>query len=333
MPICLSHQSALEYLRASDERDPHLLSAPRTGKIEGTTIANAEEALAEASLQFFLERPVHLLVASDKNTSGTAGVVRHVNTSPLPRRAVIQAMPSLFVAAPEFVFLQMASLLSEADAILLGFELCGSYVPDVHDMRGFRIRDPLTNMRRIGAFLNGCSGQRGVHMARKALAHVVDGSASPMETAMAVMLTFPTRLGGMGFERPELNKEIVTEAGVRKIDLLWPRLKFGLEYNGRPYHAGEQAHERDERRKNAILASGVELMTVYYKDIAQSFYFDQLVSRICKATHQRRRVRVKDFKFRQSLLRAKVLPALRSSESWMASPRENGGVDCLRCAD
>lgn len=324
MPICLSHQSALEYLRASDERDPHLLSASRTGKIDDATISNAEEALAEASLQFFLERPVHLLVADDKNTSGTSGVVRHVNASPLPRRAIIQAASNLLVAAPEFVFLQMASQLPEIDAILLGFELCGSYVPDAHDIRGFRTRDPLTSTRRIGTFLHGCSGQRGVRMARKALAHVIDESASPMETAMAAMLTFPTRLGGMGFERPELNKKIVAEASVRKIDLLWPKLKFGLEYNGRLYHAGEQAHERDERRKNAILASGIELMVVYYRDIAQPFYFDQLVSRICKVTHQRRRVRVRDFKLRQSLLRARVLPASQSSEFWMASPRENG---------
>ena len=318
MSICLSHQSALEYLRASDERDPHVMSAPRTGKIDSASISNAEEALAEASLQFVLQRPVHLLVATDKNTAGTSGVVRHVNTAPLPRRAIIQAAPGLLVAAPELVFLQMASQLSEIDAMLLGFELCGTYSPDPHDARGFRRREPLTSVRRLRAFLGACSGQRGVKAARAVATYVLDGSASPMETAMAAMLTAPTRLGGMGFERPELNREVSTEKGIRKVDLLWSSLKFGLEYNGRLYHAGEQAHERDERRKNAILACGIELMTVYYRDIAEPLYFDQLVRDICRATHQRRRVRVRDFKFRQSLLRAKVLPALQSHRYWMS---------------
>lgn len=317
MPICLSHQSALEYLRASDERDPHLMEAPRTGKLDGAMISRAEEAFAETSLQFWFERPVHLLVSSDKHTSGTSGIVRHVNTSALPRRSIIQSDSGLLVAAPELVFLQMASQLPEIDATLLGFELCGSYVPDPHDMRGFRTREPLTSVKRIGAFLDACPGQRGVHKAHKAVSNVLDNAASPMETAMALMLTAAPRLGGMGFARPELNREIITEGGIRRVDLLWPRLKFGLEYNGRPYHAGEWAHERDERRKNAILASGVRLMTVYFRDIAQAFYFDQLVKEICKATRQRRRIRVRDFKFRQSILRAKVLPAIKGYESWM----------------
>lgn len=98
----------------------------------------------------------------------------------------------------------------------------------------------------------------------------LDGSASPMETALALMLTMPVELGGFGIQKPLLNVAIDTSAldeGIRGRDLvtpdmLWPDQKVALEYDSSEFHArkGAQQAERDAARSNTLSLMGYRVL-------------------------------------------------------------------------
>ncbi|MCL1895345.1 MAG: hypothetical protein FWG03_02225 [Clostridiales bacterium] len=124
----------------------------------------------------------------------------------------------LMVSSPEFCFLQMAGQLTLAKLIELGYELCGVYsMPNADDKnvpeRGFYNRQPLTSIKKLKAFLDSMPGVKGRKKAMRALRYLRDGSASPMETKLAILLTLPYMLGGYGFSLPEMNKRIAYRVG------------------------------------------------------------------------------------------------------------------------
>ena len=63
MPICLSHQSALELFRLIDEKLFRGLSQPRAGRLESCGLAHAYEELQSFGIVESLSKPVHLLVS------------------------------------------------------------------------------------------------------------------------------------------------------------------------------------------------------------------------------------------------------------------------------
>ncbi len=82
-------------------------------------------------------------------------------------------------------------------------------------------------------FADKMHGVNGRKNALTALKQVVDGSASPRETAVCMCLCLPYRLGGYGFEKPKLNHRI----DIRRTQKLcakplvgavcWPTASFG----------------------------------------------------------------------------------------------------------
>ena len=181
----------------------------------------------------------------------------------------------LFVSSPEFCFLQMASLLPLAGLILLGYELCGTYsIPAAGDQnvpeRGFNIRKPLTNTKRLGAFLDRMPGVKGHKKAVRALYYVLEGSASPMETKLSIFLTLPYKLGGFGFPRPELNWRVAPSKTDKRfsnkesyvLDLFWPSHDFAIEYDSTIFHTGQKQISDDLKKKNALAMMGITVVSV-----------------------------------------------------------------------
>ena len=112
---------------------------------------------------------------------------------------------------------------------------------------GFDRRPPLTTVARLERFLEQptLKGARGRAVARRALRHVAEGSRSPMETAMAMLLCLPPRMGGYGFPLPRLNKAVAMQRYLRSIpakrryvcDLLRVRQPRAPRPHGRPTRA------------------------------------------------------------------------------------------------
>ena len=114
-----------------------------------------------------------------------------------------------------------------------------------------------------------CQGPASAR-AREIAELALDGSASPMETALALLLTMPVELGGFGRKKPLLNVAIaasVLEDAIRgrdsvTPDMLWPEKKVALEYDSSEFHArkGVQQAERDAARSNTLSLMGYRVL-------------------------------------------------------------------------
>lgn len=207
----------------------------------------------------------------------------------VPRDAFSPAGEGSFVASPEFCFLQMASVLSFSELVLLGMEFCGFYCLDPTEEEGFGRRPvALTSCARIRDFLAENEGARGRRAAEVALSYMSDGAASPMESAIYLLLCLPYKRGGYGLPRPFLNYQIKLDEKARKLsgglpcwgDLCWPDDHLDLEYLGRPSHEGADNMMSDRRRTLAIEEAGYEVIEITKEQVLDLVAFDIVVRRI-----------------------------------------------------
>lgn len=96
---------------------------------------------------------------------------------------------------------------------------------------------------------------------------MLEGSASPMETALALMLTLPVEYGGFGIRKPQLNADVCIDGAAGALrsvrpDLLWQDEHLALEYDSAEFHANRGASSAavDAARSNALTASGYHVL-------------------------------------------------------------------------
>ena len=92
---------------------------------------------------------------------------------------------------------------------------------------------------------------RGRRQAMQVLALADPGAESPRESALRVLLVLA------GLPRPTTQFEVRDDDRrfVARLDLAWPELKIGIEYDG-AHHRDPGQHSRDLRRHNALRARG-----------------------------------------------------------------------------
>ena len=231
-------------------------------------------------------------------------------------------MPSgLIVSSPELCFVQMAGELPFAELVALGYELCGSYRIDKDntDGKGFREELPLTNAAGLRSYAAKAAGLKGLNNSKQALNFIIDRSASPMETILAMMLTLPYRYGGYGFSKPQLNYriEVPTNFGkaagkngltVYYCDLYWNDKQVDVEYDSDAFHASSEQIFKDAVRRNALTKTGVTVITVSRKQIFEKESFRELAETLAKLLGKRLKCAGKDFRICQNKLRLQLLP-------------------------
>jgi len=213
-----------------------------------------------------------------------------------PRDAFSPAGEKSFVSSPEFCFLQMASELSFVELALLGMELCGLYCIDPDEAEGIGERTvPLTSTARLRAFLANNEGARGRRAAEVALQYIEDGSASPMESAIYLLLCLPVKRGGYALPRPKLNHRIDLDEDAAKLagkswcygDLCWPDDHLDLEYLGEGSHEGRQNMLADRSRTLAIEEMGFEVVEITKEQACDLDAFDIIAKRVAKKLGKR----------------------------------------------
>lgn len=125
---------------------------------------------------------------------------------------------------------------------------------------------PLVTLQDQYAFLGANSNLYGVSRIRRALALSFDRSASPMESALALMLSLPVEFGGFGLPKPELNKSVPTKQFASMWDggpfitpdLQWEDYKVAVEYESDEFHnrLGTSRADSDAVRANVLTAMG-----------------------------------------------------------------------------
>lgn len=320
MDYCLCNITAFEVLRRLD----FISSAayePNPSEVLGKcSMANTSRLKTQLNPFYIPADSIHLLVGESSQSGTKKGIARHVAAAELSAHSVFQLETGLYCTSPEETYLSLAqTLLAEtskdlrfkAEAVLAfwGMELCGLYYFNAKDNALAKRNLPLTSKAKLASYLEKCACRPGVAFARRALEHVEDKSRSPMESACALLLCRARRIGSLGLPLGEINCTLETSEGVREVDRVWKKYGLGYEYQGREYHTGETRRQED-RRRNALLGSGITIVNIWYEDIAQPEAFDNLSKTLAKTMGKRLRIRDKSFKWRQHVLRSVVLPSI-----------------------
>jgi len=246
------------------------------------------------------------------------GVKTHIRRVPLPERSFYRLDENVYVASPELCLMQLSSKLSEPQVVKLALEMCGSYALDTtmpiedglfdtligyeDESPGIVKRPALTSASKLGAYakrlLKENSRARGAHLLR----YVANGSASPRETALFMLLCMPPRFGGYGLAVPELNRRIKLTlreqlmVGARHFDcdLYWGHPRIAVEYDSRLHHTAQEKQERDAIRRNMLQYKGVQVITATRKQVNSANEFDKLARQVGRAIGKRFRIPEKE---------------------------------------
>ena len=178
--------------------------------------------------------------------------------------------------------------------------MCGRYsLPVAGDVelpeRGFYNRLPLISIKKLTAFITSMPGFKGSKKATRALRYILDGSASPMETKLSMLLTLPYQLGGFGLPKPEMNARIVPRKADRRTtskefyicDLFWPDKGIAVEYDSNQFHTGSTHITDDARKRNTLTAMGVRVISVTAQQIFDNDEFERAARVIAKRLGKR----------------------------------------------
>lgn len=267
--------------------------------------------------------PVHVSVR-DRASRGSHAFSYHIHRRPFPFGSFCALGEGVYVASPELCFLQMAETLNLPSLVLIGMELCGTYRcagsvdvgegPLAREVSTFQVVS-LTSVAKMRRFIDRCEGERGVKAARSAVPFVLDGSASPMESIVAALMTLPARLGGWGLPLPKLNYEITIAEDAshqpfgtrRRCDFFWPGCDVALEYDSRSFHTQQGAFMRDSVRRDELMHEGVRVLTMTPGQLFDFALFEGAMRSLGRALGVRVRTRVADAETRRRALHRLLL--------------------------
>ena len=321
MEILITHKSALQYWRIHGNA--------RKAKEQPQRARKAPVSVPEASVLlkgnvFGLSPPLDVTVSSTASRRASSLFRTHVFLEPMPNRCLVNIGEGFLVASPELCFFQMADVLPLVKLIELGYEFCGTYaLPSggasnqarKQDGRISYNQESLTSVKRLSAFVDQMSGRRGVKRAVQALQFIVNGSGSPMETILSILLVLPYRLGGYGLPLPEMNRRLdpstaaVKVPGKRfyKCDLLWGEHAVAAEYDSKQYHSDDSTIADDSIKRGDLDLSGIYVVTVTDRQVYQTEELDKVARRLASRMGKRIQIKYPEFEAKRSELRELLL--------------------------
>ena len=299
MRLYLTADASLEltrYLRSTNGEDGLVGTQVRKRSLnDAVNTARGVEELDETAQRWLshVGDPVHAFVASRSKGTNTKRLVTHVFSQPVPYGAFLDVGHDVCVCTPQFSFLQMAAKTDLVDAVCVGMELCGTYsrwclepedAGDANSPASGKGRGcafdlpPVLRANRLPSFVERLSAFRGSKGANAALRWVLDNSASPMETAVYLLLCLPKRLGGYGLPKPVLNPKLMVSnpdgLKERYPDLFWVGVNIDVEYNSDAEHSGEWARYRDSKREVELTVANVKVLPLTRAQLMDSAEFD-----------------------------------------------------------
>lgn len=283
--IYLDDIAALQFWRAQERPELIRERCSTTSRLHGCpgTVKQLRRELAE--LPDWLPR--HFMVGDPGKRLLKEECSFTCATGALPRGSFYVLPEAFCVASPELVFLQAARSLTRTQLIALGFELCGTYSHAKNpDGESIERKTPLTSIEAISDFLSRSSGLQGVKRAESALHYVIEDSASPMESEIAMLMSMPRRYGGFGLPRPIMNYCIAFDEEACKMastsfaraDLCWPEAKLDIEYDSELWHSSRQQSSQDKSRANALNSMHYMVIFVSNGDYNDSEAFESIVN-------------------------------------------------------
>ncbi len=316
MAFFLGYNTALACLRQVRETDELKLTRampkPKTipdAKLFRSSINTLPPRFAEA----IVRNDITFVAPDAGSRCRSQNIGSRVFSLPANQRCFLELGSGLFIASPELCFAQLAKDAEPIELMRLGFELCGSYSLDPSQDHGFHNREPLATSESITKML-GALPRNCPKTARKATCFIRNGSASPMETYLALMLGLPASFGGYGLGMPLMNAEVnIAESQAQRknhlryhCDLYWPDQRVALEYNSREFHLNEKAAERDASRVNDLLGSGIMTVAITRRHIADQAKMDVVAKSLASLMGKRIRTTYANIDERRAKLRKQL---------------------------
>ena len=301
MNLYLNHESSLElirYLRSVNGEDGLEGSICRKRLMDDAinTVRGINEL--DTTAYFWLEhisRPIHAFVPEQAMTTNTKQLVTHVFSQRIPYGAFLDLGHGIRMCTPQYVFLRLGRSCDFVELVKIGLELCGSYsgwkLPSAtrrsqrREEQGCTFDVPyVLQARHLRKFVERVAGHDGAVGARQAARFVLDGSASPMETAVYLLLCLPKRVGGYGLPKPQLNPKLTitnpsgTETIERYPDLFWEGANIDVEYNSDEEHSGEWSRYRDSRREVELTVADVRVLPLTRNQLMDTDGFDEFAN-------------------------------------------------------
>ena len=126
----------------------------------------------------------------------------------------------------------------------------------------------------------------GIGKARNLSRYIVEDSGSPMETAVALLLSLPVRRGGAGLPKPKMNGIVDLPADIRRLaqrsylkaDLRWRAKKVAVEYDSDLVQGNAKALNSDAARRNALCHLGYTVVTLTREQLFDWRRFEEFVA-------------------------------------------------------
>ena len=297
MEIVISHISALDFWRRFRGDCRHLQRVHRPeAMIRPVHIgAGLRDELRALGFSATPESPVDLLFYRDGLRSESRLVRAHATARLLPPDSLVRLSDRVLISSPELTFAQVAKDYPFEQLAMLGSELCGAY--RVLDDDGSPLplpgeRPPLSTAADIADTIKRLGlGPRTT--AARAARYLFDNARSPMEVKVALLLSLPKRMGGLGLPRPVLNPSFRLSPQAHALyphnpchlDLFWPTALLDVEYDGVDAHPAE-AHAKDVARTSALMLDGMEVITLTKAQVYDEHRFLAVAEIIAKRLHR-----------------------------------------------
>jgi len=331
MRLYLAPESSLEliqYLRSVNGEEGLVGQPVRKRALDDAigTVRTLNELDVTAQLWLtHVSHPVKAFVADRVQGTKTKQLATSLFSERVPYGAFINLGHQVCICSPLFTFMQLATKCDIVDLVRIGMELCGSYsrwhLPATAGPLG-RERTaegakctydipPAMNVTYVSPFLARLAGYRGVRGAQAAARWLVNGSASPMETATYMLLCLPKRLGGYGLPKPILNPKLIISnpdgAKERYPDLFWRGANIDVEYNSDTDHSGEWARYRDSKREVELTVANVRVLPLTRAQLMDVGGFDAFAQGLRRMLGVRSRKPDLEWEMRRAELRQALL--------------------------
>ncbi|MFI2754960.1 hypothetical protein ACGIF2_16135 [Cellulomonas sp. P22] len=147
---------------------------------------------------------------------------------------------------------------------------CARLLPE---RRGLVVADSALRLgadpRALTAMLDATPGSRNIRRARRVVELADARAESPGETLTRHALLTD------GFAAPVLQHEVMTHLGVFRLDLAWPELRAGVEFDGfvkytrhAPSGGAAEVLFAEKRRHDALVEAGWTLLRITWQDLS-----------------------------------------------------------------
>lgn len=324
MRLVISHMSALGLCSRLAEAGRRVAKACRIRSLRDCASAQRDVALFELS-ELPLEQGARLdiLVADNNSRFATSSVRRHTWGAALPDGAFYQVGEGVYVTSPEFSLLLLSKELPFNNLVALCSEVCGCYARD-GSARGFYDRPALTTVARVGAFLAKVESASGSAKLKRALLYAVENARSPMEATVGIMMCVPTRMGGFGLPKPELNHRARLSPGIAEMagrnhvvfDFFFADHGVAVEYDSSQEHTGADRIASDARRNNALRHDGIAVINVTWAQVREPKALEAAMTQVAGALGRKLREPSPAGRARRVQLRADLLPRVLDGRAW-----------------